>query len=77
MESSVWRSRNLKLIGKSEESYKKIENVFIHFLWNGKPPNFKLFTLEILTVNGGLQFPVNGGLQFPVIRKIDKIMKAS
>ena len=53
----------------SEESFKTIENVFIHFLWNGKPLKFKLSTLENLTVNGGLQFPN--------IRKIDKIMKAS
>ena len=59
----------LSLPRPSEESFKRIENVFIHLLWSGKPPKFKLYTLENLTVNGYAQFPD--------IRKIDKIMKAS
>ena len=88
---SIWKNRNLTLIGKitiiktlliskiihillslpspSEELFKNIEEVFTKFLWNDKPPKFKLFTLE--------QQTANGGLQFPDIRKIDKTMKAS
>ena len=89
--NSIWKCRNLTLIGKitiiktlmiskiihillslpkpSEESFKRIENVFCKFLWKEKPPKFKISTLENLTADGGLQFPD--------IRKIDMFMKAS
>ena len=89
--NSVWRCRNLTLIGKitiiktlmiskiihillslpkpSEESFKRIDDIFRKFLCNGKPPKFKISTLENLTAEGGLQFPD--------IRKIDMIMKVS
>ena len=88
---SVWRCRNLTLIGKitiiktlliskiihillslpkpSEAYFNKIENIFFKFLWQDKPPKFKISILENSTANGGLQFPD--------IRKIDLIMKAS
>ena len=59
----------LSLPRPSEEYFNKKENVFIKFLWQDKPPKFKLSILENLTVNGGLQFPD--------IRKIYMIMKAS
>ena len=89
--SSIWRGRNLTLVGKitiiktlmiskvihillslpkpSDEYFDRKEKVFTKFLWQDKPPKFKLSTLENLTVNGGLQFPN--------IRKIDMTMKAS
>ena len=89
--TSIWRCRNLTLIGKitiiktlmiskiihillslpkpSEESFIRIENAFKKFLWNEKPPKFKISTLENLTADGGLHFPD--------IRKIDTVMKAS
>ena len=88
---SVWKIRNLTLIGKitiiktlliskiihillslprpSEEFFVKIEKVFLNFLWQNKPPKFKLSNLEKLIACGGLQFPD--------LRKIDIGMKAS
>ena len=59
----------LSLPKPSEESFKRIENVFRKFLWYEKPPKFKIPTLENLTADGGLQFPD--------IREIDMVMKAS
>ena len=59
----------LSLPKPSEEYFDRIEKTFLTFLWQNKPPKFKLSILEKLTANGGLQFPN--------IRKIDISMKAS
>ena len=59
----------LSLPKPSEEYFIRMENVFKKFLWQDKPPKFKLSILENLIANGGLQFPN--------IRKIDMTMKAS
>ena len=43
----------LSLPRPSEEYFDKIENVFLKFLWQDKPPKFKTSTLENLTTNEG------------------------
>ena len=59
----------LSLPRPKEETFIRIENIFLKFMWLNKPPKFKTSTLENLTALGGLQFPN--------IRKIDMTMKAS
>ena len=51
------------------ETFDEIENIFLSFLWKGKPHKFKLTLLEKLTAEGGLQF-LN-------IKKIEMTLKAS
>ena len=59
----------LSLPRPSEESFQKMEYLFLKFLWQDKPPKFKTSSLENLIDCGGIQFPN--------IRKIDMIIKAS
>ena len=69
---SVWRCRNLTLVGKitiiktlmiskiihillslprpSEEYFNKTENIFLKFLWQDKPPKFKISIFKNLTL---------------------------
>ena len=59
----------LSLPRPSEESFQKMEYLFLKFLWQGKPPKFKTSILENL-----IEYR---GIQYPNIRKIDMVMKAS
>ena len=59
----------LSLPSPKAETSEEIENIFLNFLWIGKPHKFKLTIQEKLTAEAGLQFPN--------IRKIKMALKAS
>ena len=59
----------LSLPSPKETLFIKIEQLFEFFLWNGKPPKFKIQIIE--------KQVIDGGLQYPNIRMVDATMKIS